>query len=228
MKTRPRCSQEHVSCLFWFFQVERLLLKTSPFHWEGASQVILFNILLRFEAPLVTFLEKGGNIRMKPLCWRPCTSVFRRDSVHPRISPVRSVSSRLLPRISHPTGGELLSRSRPSFHPFPKCHPHFPERPVLTVLLLSVCEAIPVLTTQYIRSRNRPLGHSPPTSFWWSSGIQPMIEEGNRSRSAEKTPRYGQQTMREGMHRLQERPATDRFSHELSAGWTSSTSWTLA
>ena len=34
--------------------------------------------------------------------------------------------------------------------------------------------------------------------------------------------------MKEGMHRLQERPATDRFSHELSAGWTSSTSWTLA
>jgi hypothetical protein len=51
-----------------------------------------------------------------------------------------------------------------------------------------------------------------------------MIEEGNLSRSAEKTPVYGQQTIREGMHRLQERPATDLISHELSAGWSSSTS----
>jgi|GEM_PF-3228536 len=55
-----------------------------------------------------------------------------------------------------------------------------------------------------------------------------MIEEGNRSRSAEKPLVYGQQTIREGMHRLHERPVTDLFSHELSAGWTWSTSWMLA
>jgi hypothetical protein len=51
-----------------------------------------------------------------------------------------------------------------------------------------------------------------------------MIEEGNLSRSAEKTQLYGQQTLKKGMQRLQERPATDLISHELSAGWTSSTS----
>ena len=73
-----------------------------------------------------------------------------------------------------------------------------------------------------------PLGLSPPASFWWSSGIQPMIEEGNRLRSPEKTLVLGQQTIREGMHSLHERPATDLFSHELSTGWTWSTSWMLA
>ncbi len=30
------------------------------------------------------------------------------------------------------------------------------------------------------------------------------------------------------MHKLHERPVKDPFSHELSAGWTSSTSWMLA
>ncbi len=55
-----------------------------------------------------------------------------------------------------------------------------------------------------------------------------MIEEGNRSRSAEKPLVYGQQTIREDMHRLHERPATDLFSHELSIGCTSSTNWLLS
>ena len=55
-----------------------------------------------------------------------------------------------------------------------------------------------------------------------------MMEEGNRSRSAEKPLVYGQQTIREGRHRLHERPATDLFNHELSTGWTWSTSWMLA
>jgi hypothetical protein len=55
-----------------------------------------------------------------------------------------------------------------------------------------------------------------------------MIEEGNRSRSAEKPLVYGQQTIREDMHRLHERPVKDLFSHELSAGWTWFTSWMLS
>src|SRR2546421_2654611 len=72
------------------------------------------------------------------------------------------------------------------------------------------------------------LALSSPASFSWSGGSQPSIEEGNRSPPQEKTRRYGQQTIRKGMHRLQERSTKDFFSHDTPAGWTSSTICPLA
>ena len=59
-------------------------------------------------------------------------------------------------------------------------------------------------------------------------GLTHRKSRGNGSLVPEKTAGYGQQTIREGMNRLQERLVTDLFSHELAAGWTLSTSWTLA
>ena len=50
--------------------------------------------------------------------------------------------------------------------------------------------------------------------FLLSGGTQPSIEEGNGSRSQEKTRVYGQQTIREGMQKLHERSAKDLFSHD--------------
>jgi hypothetical protein len=52
--------------------------------------------------------------------------------------------------------------------------------------------------------------------------------QGNGSHGPENPSVLRQQTIKEGMNRLQERLVTDLFSHELSAGWTLSTSWTLA
>src|SRR6266700_8351035 len=70
------------------------------------------------------------------------------------------------------------------------------------------------MATWDIRSRKRQLGLSLSASFSLSGGTQPSIEEGNRSRSQDKTPVNGQQTIREGMQRLHERPATDLFRHD--------------
>jgi hypothetical protein len=56
------------------------------------------------------------------LCWLPTTSVLKRNSVHPRISPVRSVLSRLHTRVSQPAGRAWLSRSRRLFRLFPECN----------------------------------------------------------------------------------------------------------
>src|SRR5437588_820003 len=72
------------------------------------------------------------------------------------------------------------------------------------------------------------LALSSPASFSWSGGSQPSIQEGNRSPPPEKTRRYGQQTIRKGMHRLQESSPKDFFSHDTPAGWTSSSSCPLA
>jgi hypothetical protein len=57
----------------------------------------------------------------RTLCWLPLTSVLKRDRFRPRISPVRSVFSRLLPRVSQLAGRVWLSRSRRLFHLFPRC-----------------------------------------------------------------------------------------------------------
>jgi hypothetical protein len=51
----------------------------------------------------------------------PLTSVLKRDRFRPRISPVRSVFSRLLPRVSQLAGRVWLSRSRRLFRLFPRC-----------------------------------------------------------------------------------------------------------
>src|SRR5438309_5507108 len=74
------------------------------------------------------------------------------------------------------------------------------------------------MATWDIRSRKRPLGLSSPASFSLSGGTQPSIEEGNGSRSQEKTRVYGQKTIREGMQWLYERSAQDLSRHD-------STSW---
>jgi len=58
----------------------------------------------------------------------------------------------------------------------------------------------------------------------WNSAIEMPGEWFSWTR---ETGGYGQQTIREDMHRQQQKPATDLFSHELSAGWTWSTSWTF-
>jgi hypothetical protein len=42
------------------------------------------------------------------------------------------------------------------------------------------------------------------------------MEEGNRSRSQEKTPECGQLTIREGIQQLYERPAKDLFRHDAT------------
>ena len=73
------------------------------------------------------------------------------------------------------------------------------------------------MATWDIRSRKRQLGLSLSASFSLSGGTQPSIEEGNRSRSQEKTPVNGQQTIREGMQRLHERPVTDFFRHDATS-----------
>ena len=57
------------------------------------------------------------------LCWLHGTSVLKRDSVHPRMSPVRSVFSRLFTRVSQPAGRPWLPRSRRLFRLFPTCNP---------------------------------------------------------------------------------------------------------
>src|SRR5207245_11527992 len=59
------------------------------------------------------------------LYWLPRTSVLKRNSVHPRISPMRSVDSRLLPRVSQPARRPWLSRSRRLFRLLHTCHPPF-------------------------------------------------------------------------------------------------------
>jgi len=61
------------------------------------------------------------------LCWLRSTSVLKRDSFHPRISPVRSVFSRLLTRVSQPAGRPWLSRSWRLFRLFPKCNSPFAQ-----------------------------------------------------------------------------------------------------
>ena len=55
----------------------------------------------------------------------------------------------------------------------------------------------------------------------WNSAIDPG--GASFSFTGENTG-YGQQTIKKGLHRLHERPAKDLFSHELSAGWTWSSS----
>src|SRR6266702_3824690 len=46
------------------------------------------------------------------VCWLHSTPVLKRDNVLPRISPVRSVFSRPLPRVLQPSGRTWVSRSR--------------------------------------------------------------------------------------------------------------------
>src|SRR6266566_543122 len=65
-----------------------------------------------------------------------------------------------------------------------------------------------------MRSRKRHLGLPPPSAFPVSGGTQPSIEERNGSCAQGKTREDGQQTIREGMQRLHERPATDLFRHD--------------
>ena len=55
-------------------------------------------------------------------------------------------------------------------------------------------------------------------SFSLSGRTQPSIEEGNGSRSPEKTRVYGQKTIREGMQWLHERSAQDLSRHD-SMSW---------
>src|SRR5437588_9413801 len=73
------------------------------------------------------------------LYWLPRTSVLKRNSVHPRISPMRSVVSRLLPRVSQPARRPWLSRSRRLFRLFHTCHPPFVQMcPVFICYALSM------------------------------------------------------------------------------------------
>jgi hypothetical protein len=71
------------------------------------------------------------------LYWLPRTSVLKRDSVHPRISAVRSVVSRLLPRVSQTARRSWLSRSRRLFRLFHTCHP-----PFVQVCPVFICSAL--------------------------------------------------------------------------------------
>jgi len=84
------------------------------------------------------------------------------------------------------------------------------------------------MATWDIRSRKRLFEPSLPASFSLSGGTRLSIQVGNRSRSPEKTQVYGQLIMREGMHRLQECLPKTALDTMLPAGWSSTTSWTLA
>jgi hypothetical protein len=61
-------------------------------------------------------------------------------------------------------------------------------------------------------------------SVKWNSAIDP----GGESFSFIRDRGMDSKSSGKGMHRLHERPAKDIFSHELSAGWTWSSSWMLS
>jgi hypothetical protein len=67
----------------------------------------------------------------------------------------------------------------------------------------------------------RPFGLASLASFSLPARAQPSKSRGNDTYVPEKPSVFGQQTIREGMHRLHMSPAKDLFSLELSAGWTS-------
>src|SRR5215469_6303410 len=83
------------------------------------------------------------------------------------------------------------------------------------------------MATWIIRSRKRPFRISPPASFSWSGSPQSSKWQANGSHGYEKTPVYGQQAIRKGMHRPHERSATDLFRHDAPSWMTSFTCWTL-
>ena len=72
------------------------------------------------------------------------------------------------------------------------------------------------MATWDIRSGKRPFEPSLPASFSLSGGTRLSIQEGNRSRSPEKTQVYGQQLIRKGMQWLFEELAKYLLSHDAT------------
>jgi hypothetical protein len=85
-------------------------------------------------------LQRVGSRERKGLCWLPSISVLKRDGVHPRISPLRSVFSRFLPRVPHPAGRSRLSSTRRPFLLFPKCHPLFGQVGSALIRYTKMCQ----------------------------------------------------------------------------------------